>query len=445
MDATHDPGLVSWVSSANSRDTDFPIQNLPFGIFGRDSNAPGRVGVAVGEMIVDMTAVHAEGLLEGDAEIAGRECTRSSLNDLMALGQRYRVALRSQLSDLLRAGSIASRIPGIQERILVKASDVTMRPPARIGGYTDFYASVYHASNVGALFRPDNPLLPNYKWVPIGYHGRASSIIVSGTPVTRPSGQMKAPDSAAPTFGPTRSLDYEAELGLYVARGNSLAQPVPIDEAESHLFGVCLLNDWSARDVQSWEYQPLGPFLSKDFATTISPWVVTMEALEPFRAPPFQRPSGDPSPLPYLTQKRDIDRVGLDITLEVWVSSREMREKKLPAVRLSQSSTRELYWTPGQLLAHHTCNGCNLQPGDLLATGTVSGPTPDALGCLLEITKRGATPLTLPSGERRAFLEDGDEVTLRGYCARDGAATIGLGECKGEVQGAYAGSGRDVS
>jgi fumarylacetoacetase len=435
-DATHDPTLVSWVASANRPDTDFPIQNLPFGIFARDAKTPGRVGVAIGDMIVDLTAVHAEGLLEGDAEIAGRECAGPHLNRLMALGQRYRVALRSQLSGLLRSGAMASRIRGIEERILVKASDAVMRSPAHIGDYTDFYASLYHATNVGALFRPDNPLLPNYKWVPIGYHGRASSIVISGTPVTRPSGQIRTTDSAAPTFGPTRSLDYEAELGLFVATGNSLGHPVRIEEAESHLFGVCVVNDWSARDVQSWEYQPLGPFLAKNFATTISPWVVTLDALQPFRTSAFQRPAGDPSPLPYLTQTRDTERVGLDITLEVWLSSRQMRDKKLPALRMSRSTTRELYWTPGQLLAHHTSNGCNLQPGDLLATGTVSGPTPDALGCLLELTKRGATPLTLPSGERRAFLEDGDEVTIRGYCSRDGAARIGLGECKGEVRGA---------
>ena len=434
MDVTHDPKLVSWVSSANAAGTDFPIQNLPFGIFARDASDPGRVGVAVGDMIVNVTAVHAEGLLDGDAEIAGRDCAHSRLNDLMALGPRYRSALRLQLSGLLRTGSAVSRIPGIAERILVTALDVAMRPPAQIGDYTDFYASVYHAINVGALFRPDNPLLPNYKWVPIGYHGRASSIILSGTPVTRPSGQTKAADSAAPIFGPTRSLDYEAELGLFVAAGNAREHPIRIDDAESHVFGVCLVNDWSARDVQAWEYQPLGPFLAKNFATTISPWVVTLEALEPFRTPPFQRPAGDPSPLPYLTHGRDIERAGLAVTLEVWLSSRQMRDKKLPPVRLSRSTTQDLYWTPGQLVAHHSSNGCNLLPGDLLATGTVSGPSPDALGCLLELTKRGAAPLTLPSGERRAFLEDGDEVTLRGYCARDGAARIGLGECTGEVR-----------
>jgi fumarylacetoacetase len=435
MDATHDPKLTSWVTSANVTGTDFPIQNLPFGIFARDQTDAGRVGVAIGDMIVDLTAVHAEGLLEGDAELAARECAKSSLNDLVSLGERYRVALRSQLSALLSAGSNAARIAGVGERILVRTRDAVMREPTSIGDYTDFYASVFHASNVGALFRPDNPLLPNYKWVPIGYHGRASSIVLSGTPIRRPSGQTKATDAATPSFGPTRSLDYEAELGLLIATGNALGQPIPIDDAAAHLFGVCLVNDWSARDIQTWEYQPLGPFLAKNFATTISPWVVTVDALAPFRVPPFMRPPGDPAPLPYLTHHRDVDQAALDVTIETLLTSRRMREEGIPAIRLGQCSTRELYWTPGQLVAHHTSTGCNLRPGDLLATGTVSGPTRDSLGCLLEITQRGATPLSLPTGERRTFLADGDEVTLRGYCARAGVVGIGLGECRGEVRG----------
>jgi fumarylacetoacetase len=436
MDATHDPALTSWVSSANVAGGDFPIQNLPFGIFAQGAEDSGRVGVAIGDMIVDVMAVHAEGLLAGDAEAAGRACARPHLNDLMALGSRFRAALRTQLSALLRVDSIVSRIPGIHGRILVPASDIVMRPPARIGDYTDFYASVYHATNVGALFRPDNPLLPNYKWVPIGYHGRASSIVVSGATVARPCGQTKAADAVAPSFGPTRALDYEAELGLFVAAGNPLGRAIPVDDAESHLFGVCLVNDWSARDIQTWEYQPLGPFLAKNFMTTISPWVITEEALAPFRAPPFARPAGDPSPLPYLLQHRGSEHAGLDVTLEVWLASRRMRDEGVQPVRLSRSNTSSLYWTPAQLVAHHTSNGCNLQPGDLLATGTVSGPTRDSLGCLLELTQRGATPLTLPTGERRTFLEDGDAVTLRGYCARPGTTRIGLGECKGEVRAA---------
>ncbi len=439
MDATHDPKLTSWVASANVAGADFPIQNLPFGIFARSATDPGRVGVAIGDMIVDLSIVHAEGLLEGDAEIAARTCAQSFLDDLMSLGARYRVALRSQLSTLLSAGSTASRIAGIRERILVNARDVSMRRPARIGDYTDFYASVYHASNVGALMRPDNPLLPNYKWVPIGYHGRASSIVISGTPIRRPSGQTKGADAASPSVGPTRSMDYEAELGLFIATGNTLGEPIAIDDAASHLFGVCLVNDWSARDIQAWEYQPLGPFLAKNFATTISPWVVTVDALAPFRVPPFSRPAGDPQPLPYLAHHRAVDDAGLDITIETLLTSRRMRDQKVPAFRLGQCSTRKLYWTPGQLVTHHTSTGCNLQPGDLLATGTVSGPTRDSLGCLLELTKRGAVPLSLPTGEQRTFLEDGDEVTLRGYCARTGAVGIGLGECRGQVRGTESG------
>lgn len=434
MDATHDPTLTSWVASANATGADFPIQNLPFGVFARTADDPGRVGVAIGDMIVDLAAVHAEGLLEGAAEVAGRMGAKPDLNGLMALGRPVQTALRAQLSAILRAGSTTARIPGIADRILVKGSQVVMRAPVHVGDYTDFYASVYHATNVGALFRPENPLLPNYKWVPIGYHGRTSSIVLSGTAIPRPSGQMKPGDATAPVFGPARALDYEAELGLYVAAGNPLGQPIPIDEAEAHLFGVCLVNDWSARDIQAWEYQPLGPFLAKNFATSVSPWVVTEAALEPFRVPAFQRAPGDPSPLPYLTHQRDLEHVAVDITLEVWLTSPRMREQDVPAIRLSQCSTRELYWTPGQLVAHHTSNGCNLEPGDLLATGTVSGPTRDTLGCLLELTRRGAEPLTLPTGEKRTFLEDGDEVTLRGYCARSGAVRIGLGACVGRVR-----------
>jgi len=432
-DDTHDPTLTSWVISANVTDTDFPIQNLPFGIFARDRSDPGSAGVAIGDMIVDLTAVHAEGLLEGDAEVAGRECAKPFLNDLMALEPRFHVALRSQLSAVLRTGSTAARMPGLPDRILVGSRDATMRLPVRICDYTDFYASVYHAANVGALFRPDNPLLPNYKWVPIGYHGRASSIVISGTPIRRPSGQTKAADAAAPSFGPTRSLDFEAELGLLVGNGNALGDPVAVDDAASHLFGICLVNDWSARDIQAWEYQPLGPFLAKNFSTTISPWVVTMEALAPFRVPPFVRPPTDPSPLPYLAHQRAVDESALDVMIETWLSSRRMREQKIAPVRVGQCSTRELYWTPGQPLTHHTSSGCNLQTGDLLASGTVSGPSRDSLGCLLELTKRGAMPLSLPTGEQRTFLDDGDVVILRGYCARPGATRIGLGECRGEV------------
>jgi fumarylacetoacetase len=307
--------------------------------------------------------------------------------------------------------------------------------PIAVGDYTDFYASVHHATNVGSMFRPDNPLLPNYKWVPIGYHGRASSLVPSGTPITRPRGQIKDPKADAPTFGASRALDYEMEVGFIVGRGNPLGTPVPVGEAASHLFGLCLVNDWSARDIQTWEYQPLGPFLAKNFATTVSPWVVTLEALEPFRTRAAARPAGDPAPLPYLTDPADQSRGAFDLTVEVWLSSARMRDAGTPPLRVSRARAADLYWTPAQMLAHHTSNGCNLQPGDLLASGTVSGPDRENRGCLLELTWRGAEPLTLPTGETRSFLENGDEVIMRGYAEREGAVRIGFGECRGTVGG----------
>ena len=432
-DATHDPALRSWVTSANDGRTDFPIQNLPFGVYARAVSDVGRVGVAIGDRILDVGAVHAARLLAGDGEMAARQCLGGELNALMGLGARYWSALRAQLSALLRAGSSAEHASGLAEQILVPASDVTMRTPAAIGDYTDFYASIHHATNVGAMFRPDHPLLPNYKWVPIGYHGRASSIVASGTVVRRPSGQTKAADASAPTVGPTRALDYEAEIGMFVGVGTRLGEPVAIDDAESHLFGVCLVNDWSARDIQTWEYQPLGPFLSKSFATSISPWVVTVDALAPFRVPPSVRPAGDPAPLPYLAPTRDVATAAVALAIEVWLSSQAMRQQGMAAIRLSESNARDLYWTPAQLLTHHTSNGCNLRPGDLLASGTISGPSRDALGSMLELTQRGTTPLTLPTGEQRGFLEDGDEVVLRGRCERAGAVGIGFGECVGRI------------
>jgi fumarylacetoacetase len=305
--------------------------------------------------------------------------------------------------------------------------------PARVGDYTDFYASIHHATNVGSMFRPDNPLLPNYKWVPIGYHGRASSLVPSGTPVRRPRGQIKDASSDAPVYAPTRALDYEMELGCFVGSPNALGETVPIARAEEHLFGICLVNDWSARDVQSWEYQPLGPFLAKSFATTVSPWVVTFEALEPFRVPAFGRAAGDPAPLAYLHSEANAAAGGLDVTVEVYLSSEQMRRNSVDPVRLSRGRAADLYWTLAQMLTHHASNGCNLSPGDLFASGTISGASKDARGCLLELTWRGAEPITLPSGETRRFLEDGDEVIMRGYCERAGAARIGLGECRGIV------------
>lgn len=305
--------------------------------------------------------------------------------------------------------------------------------PARIGDYSDFYASVHHATNVGSMFRPDNPLLPNYKWVPIGYHGRASSIVASGTPVRRPRGQIKNQDADQPVYVASRALDYETEMGCFVGPGNPLGEPVPLDHAEDHLFGLCLVNDWSARDIQTWEYQPLGPFLSKSFATTVSPWVVTLEALQPYRVPAFPRPAGDPEPLPYLTSESDRLSGGIDVRVEVFLSSARMREAATPPVRVSSGRLADLYWTMAQMFTHHASNGCNLRPGDLFASGTISGPTKNSRGCLLELTRRGAEPLTLPNGETRKFLEDGDEVVLRAYCERPGSVRIGFGECRGVI------------
>jgi fumarylacetoacetase len=317
--------------------------------------------------------------------------------------------------------------------LLVAMSDVEMIVPAAIGDYTDFYASVHHATNVGSMFRPDNPLLPNYKHVPIGYHGRASSIGVSGEAVRRPRGQTKADGATAPSFGPTRALDYELEVGAFVGRGNVLGQPIPLAEAEERVFGLCLVNDWSARDIQAWEYQPLGPFLAKSFATTMSPWIITLDALEPFRAPAFARAPDDPTPLPYLRSEANESAGGIDIRLEVWMRSERMRREDAPPARLTTVRFTEMYWTLAQLVTHHASNGCNLRPGDLIASGTVSGSTKDSRGCLLELTWRGSDPLTLPTGEQRRFLEDGDEVILRGHCARDGFARIGFGECRGII------------
>jgi fumarylacetoacetase len=435
VDQTHDPALTSWVESAQGP-TDFPIQNLPFGVFRplREDDEPARVGMAIGDQILDLAVCHDEGWFSGPADHAGPALASPALNPLMLLGRETRVALRAQASALLATESPAYRANRrVGDRILVPMREAELLLPAVIGDYTDFYASVHHATNVGSMFRPDNPLLPNYKWVPIGYHGRASSIVPSGTPVSRPSGQLKDPKAEAPVFAPSRSLDYELELGFFVGAGNAPGVPVPVARAEAHLFGLCLVNDWSARDIQSWEYQPLGPFLSKNFATTVSPWVVTLEALQPFRAPAAPRPPGDPAPLPYLSSAEDQARGAFDVALEVHLSSARMRAEGISPVRLSRARAADLYWTPAQMLAHHTSNGCNLQPGDLFASGTVSGPSKDARGCLLELTWRGAEPLTLPTGETRAFLEDGDEVIMRGYAEREGAARIGFGECGGVV------------
>ncbi len=432
LNETHDPALASWVQSANAPG-DFPIQNLPFGVFrpATDRSEEGTVGVAIGDRIVDVFYLFREGLFDGDAHVAARACGGPDLNPLMALGPRHGSALRLALSRLLRAGSPErERV----ERAMTAMAEAEMRLPADVGDYTDFYCSLHHATNVGSMFRPDNPLLPNYKHLPVGYHGRSSSLVASGTPVRRPMGQSKADDAPAPSFGPSKLLDYELEIGFFVGPGNRLGERIAIADAEEHIFGFCLVNDWSARDVQKWEYQPLGPFLGKSFLTSISPWVVTTEALAPFRVPAAPRDAGDPDPLPHLDSPQNRAAGGIDLTLEVHLASRQMRERGMEPVRVSRSSFRDLYWTAAQMLTHHASNGCNLRPGDLVASGTVSGPAKDSRGCLLELTWRGSDPLVLPTGEPRKFLADGDEVILSGYCERPGAARIGFGECRGVVE-----------
>jgi fumarylacetoacetase len=374
------------------------------------------------------------GLFEGDPQRAAELCARPTLAPLMALGRPHWAALRERLSELLSADTEEER--EACEACLVPADEVEMRMPVEVGDYTDFYASVFHATNVGSMFRPDNPLLPNYKHIPIAYHGRASSLVVSGTPIRRPLGQTRADDADAPAFGPSRLLDYELEVGFLVGPGNPQGKPIPIARARDHIFGMCLVNDWSARDLQKWEYQPLGPFLAKSFATTISPWIVTLDALEPFRAPAFERPDGDPEPLPYLVDADDREGGGIDLTLEVYLASSQMIERGLEPMRLSRGTFRDMYWTIAQMLTHHASNGCNLRTGDLMASGTVSGPDRGTRGCLLELTWRGSEPLQLPTGEERKFLLDGDEVVIRGYCERDGAVRIGFGECSGTIAAA---------
>lgn len=431
---TCDPALRSWVKTAQAPGTDFPIQNLPFGVARIPGVAEPRIVVAIGDRALDLHALTSAGILAGldDATIAA--CRQTTLNALMALPRASLRLLREQLSAMLEEARVETmRHRAVLESALKAQSAVEMLVPAAIGDYTDFYASIYHATNVGKLFRPDNPLLPNYKYVPIGYHGRASSIVPSGTAVRRPRGQLAGGAGEAPTFAPSRLLDYELEMGTFVGKANSLNDAVPIEEAREHLFGLCMVNDWSARDIQSWEYQPLGPFLAKSFATTVSPWVVTLDALEPFRVPAFARPAEDPAPLPYLTAGDDQGRGGFDVLLEVYLETPRMHQAGEAPFLLSRSNLRELYWTLAQMLAHHTSNGCNLRTGDLLATGTVSGSATTSRGCLLEITARGAQPVVLRNGETRKFLEDGDTVIFRGYCEREGAMRIGFGECRGTV------------
>jgi len=403
IDRTHAPELKSWVESANAPAAEFPIQNLPYASFRRTGEEQVRLGVAIGDQVLDI----------GEAFGIG------SMLAVMAMPREDRVQLRRRISDFL-----ATRTPG-SERFLISMPGVEPLLPCMIGDYTDFYASIDHATNVGRMFRPDNPLLANYKWMPVAYHGRSSSIVVSGTAVRRPCGQIVETPAGLPFCAPSRALDYEVELGALLGPGSVMGEPIPIEEAEGHLFGVCLLNDWSARDIQTWEYQPLGPFLAKNFATSISPWVVTQEALEPFRRPAPQRPAVDPRPLPHLRASGG----AYGITLEVWLRSAKMREPLL----VSRSDFSTMYWTLGQMIAHHTSNGCPIRTGDLIGSGTVSGPDKGNRGCLLEITWRGKEPLELPTGETRRFLEDGDEVVFRGWCEQPGFRRIGFGECRGVI------------
>ncbi len=431
LNETHDPGLRSWVESANAPDQDYPIQNLPLGIFRPAGSALGyRGGVAIGDAIVDLEAACALDIFAGAALEAAQLAARPTLNALMEAGPDAASLLRRALSRALRAG--APQQPALQSTLLAQSA-AEMALPARIGDYTDFYTSIHHATAVGRLFRPDQPLMPNYRWLPVGYHGRSSSIAVSGQRFARPVGQR--PPAAAggqPTVGRSERLDYELELGVFIGAGNLLGQRIGIDEANGHIFGLCLLNDWSARDLQAWEYQPLGPFLGKNFATTISPWIVSLEALAPFRTE-WQRAADDVQPLPYLNSAA-VRRCGaFDIQLETWIETAAMRAAGAGPGRLSQSNFRHAYWTVAQMLAHHTINGCNLTPGDLLGTGTQSGPVAAEAGSLLELSHGGKRPVDLPGGEQRRFLEDGDEIILRGYCVKSGTARIGFGEARGRV------------
>ncbi len=432
VDQTHDAGLKSWIESANEPGCDFPIQNLPFGVFRlAGTDEPPRIGVAIGDSILDLAGCVSQRLLDDIGPEGCCALTEPSLNKFMALGPGVWRGARGCISRLLAEDNPRLRTEvGLRERYFVPQSEAEMLLPVHIGDYTDFYASVHHATNVGSMFRPDNPLMPNYKHLPVGYHGRASSIVVSGTPVRRPMGQTKTDDAEAPSFGPCRLLDYELEMGFFTGRGNSMGERIAMPHADEHIFGMCILNDWSARDIQKWEYQPLGPFNAKNFASAVSPWVVTMEALAPFRVPGPPRGEGDPPVLEYL---QPVEEFGLDITCEVFVASETMRQQGMEPMRLSRGNFKEMYWTIAQMLVHHTSTGCNMQPGDLLGSGTVSGPAEDARGCMLELTWRGEHPIQLPDGAERRFLQDGDEVIIKASCERGGYAGIGFGECRGIV------------
>jgi fumarylacetoacetase len=418
IDHTHNPALTSWVASANEENCDFPIQNLPYGRFQYKADPSWRIGVAIGDCVLDLQAA---GFISDSNMAAFMQSDANTLHQL-----------RTDVSAALQTDSPqeASLRP-----FLYPQRKVTLGLPCEIGDYTDFYTSIHHATTVGKQFRPDQPLLPNYKWVPIGYHGRASSVVVSGTEFHRPRGQTKPPHLDVPSLIASKRLDYELELGIIIGRGNALGRPIDMAQAMNHVFGIALFNDWSARDVQGWEYQPLGPFLAKNFMSTLSPWVVTMAALAPFYAP-FTRPASDPQPLPYLDDVQNRASGHFDIELEVWLQTAAMATAGHAGDCLSKSNYRDAYWTVAQLVAHHTVNGCNLRAGDLLGSGTLSGPQPEQGGSLLELSNGGKAPITLSNGEQRSFLEDGDTIILRGYCQREGFKRIGFGECRGTVHAA---------
>jgi len=435
INETHDPNLKSWVESANDPNTDFPIQNLPFCYFSHPNVRVEQTGVAIGDKVLDLDACNKAGLFATD----------NLLDASLGLGGNYsldiffpsrlggREKTRDFLSSLLSTDADHETIEKVKPFLYPIAECKFSLPVDQIGDYTDFYCSIYHATNVGSMFRPDNPLLPNYKYVPIGYHGRASSIVISGTDIKRPRGQNRSDAEKPPVFIPCRNLDYEMEVGFFVGQGNELGSPIPLSEAEDHIFGLCLVNDWSARDIQAWEYQPLGPFLAKNFATTISPYVVTMEALAPFRTKAFERSDGDPEPLDYLSDDSNQRFGGIDLNLEVYIETQKMRDENIAPHMLSRSNMKDLYWTIGQMLTHHASNGCNLQTGDLMATGTISGKEKSERGSMLELSWRGTEPIDLPLGEQRRFLEDGDEIIMKGYCEREGFRRIGFGECRGRI------------
>ena len=432
IDETHSSSRTSWVASANGHKS-FPVQNLPLGVFSPEGGSP-RGGVAIGDSIFDIGAALEAGLFTGAARDAAEAASGRTLNPLLEAGPAARQALRRRVGDILDAkGADAGKIQTITGRLVHDAARCVVHLPARVGDFTDFFAGIHHAHAAGAINRPENPLMPNYKYVPVAYHSRASSVRASGGLVRRPNGQRKPPEQTVPDFGPCRNLDYELELGVWIGPGNEIGSPIPISEASRHIAGFCLLNDWSARDIQAWESQPLGPFLSKSLSTFVSPWIIIPEALAPFRMAQPPRPAGDPAPLAYLNDAADQAHGCFSIAFEVLLLTPKMRAEAVAPHVLSRSNAAMLYWTVAQMVAHHTSNGCNLQPGDLFGSGTVSGTAPGSEGCLLEMTRGGRNPVSLPGGETRTYLADGDEVIFRATARREGYASIGFGECRGTV------------